>query len=117
MVTKAELSLIGDAELVEELSLLTTQTARMRARMADIMTELTAPVRITSAARAAVRGAPAGTGSYLPIVGNLYRSRGGAPRSGFRRRRGDARALLPRRDRGRTSPEEVGPACVVTRSW
>ncbi|HLV74606.1 hypothetical protein FHX41_6005 [Actinomadura hallensis] len=40
MVTKAELSLIGDAELVEELSQLTTQTARMRARMADIMAEL-----------------------------------------------------------------------------
>lgn len=40
MVTKAELGLIGDAELVEELSLLTTQTARMRARMADIMAEL-----------------------------------------------------------------------------
>lgn len=36
----AELGLIGDAELVEELSLLTTQTARMRARMADIMAEL-----------------------------------------------------------------------------
>jgi hypothetical protein len=40
VVTKAELGLIGDAELVEELSLLTTQTARMRARMADIMAEL-----------------------------------------------------------------------------
>ncbi|MFG2088741.1 MULTISPECIES: hypothetical protein [unclassified Spirillospora] len=40
MVTKAELGLIGDAELVEELSLLTTQAARMRARMADIMAEL-----------------------------------------------------------------------------
>jgi hypothetical protein len=39
-VTKAELGLIGDAELVEELSQLTTQTARMRARMADIMAEL-----------------------------------------------------------------------------
>ncbi|RKS79324.1 hypothetical protein BZB76_0784 [Actinomadura pelletieri DSM 43383] len=39
-MTKAQLGLIGDAELVEELSLLTTQTARMRARMADIMAEL-----------------------------------------------------------------------------
>lgn len=39
-MTKTELGLIGDAELVEELSLLTTQTARMRARMADIMAEL-----------------------------------------------------------------------------
>ncbi|MER7545018.1 hypothetical protein [Actinomadura sp.] len=39
-MTKAELGLIGDAELVEELSQLTTQTARMRARMADIMAEL-----------------------------------------------------------------------------
>ena len=37
---KAEFGLIGDAELVEELSLLTTQTARMRARMSDIMAEL-----------------------------------------------------------------------------
>ncbi|WP_433330881.1 hypothetical protein [Spirillospora sp. CA-294931] len=35
-----ELTIIGDAELVEELSALTTQTARMRARMADIMAEL-----------------------------------------------------------------------------
>ncbi|GGQ00731.1 hypothetical protein GCM10010187_15700 [Actinomadura coerulea] len=39
-VNKAELGLIGDAELVEELSMLTTQAARMRARMADIMAEL-----------------------------------------------------------------------------
>lgn len=31
---------IGELELVEELSLLTTQTARMRARMADIVAEL-----------------------------------------------------------------------------
>ncbi len=31
---------IGEVELVEELSLLTTQAARMRARMADIMAEL-----------------------------------------------------------------------------
>jgi hypothetical protein len=37
---QSELTVIGDAELVEELSLLTTQTARMRARMADIMAEL-----------------------------------------------------------------------------
>ncbi|MFC9971887.1 hypothetical protein ACIBF1_02930 [Spirillospora sp. NPDC050679] len=37
---KSELAVIGDAELVEELSLLTTQAARMRARMADIMAEL-----------------------------------------------------------------------------
>lgn len=35
-----ELMAIGDAELVEELSMLTTQTARMRARMVDIMEEL-----------------------------------------------------------------------------
>lgn len=35
-----ELGVVGDAELVEELSSLTTQTARMRARMADIMAEL-----------------------------------------------------------------------------
>ncbi|WP_165978556.1 hypothetical protein [Actinomadura darangshiensis] len=39
-MTEAELGLIGDAELVEELSMLTTQTGRMRARMADIMAEL-----------------------------------------------------------------------------
>jgi len=39
-VRQSELVAIGDAELVEELSLLTTQTARMRARMADIMAEL-----------------------------------------------------------------------------
>ncbi|MGK5556132.1 hypothetical protein ACSNOI_31400 [Actinomadura kijaniata] len=37
---ESELAVIGDAELVEELSMLTTQTARMRARMADIMAEL-----------------------------------------------------------------------------
>jgi hypothetical protein len=36
----AELQVIGDVELIEELSLLTTQTAHMRARMADIMAEL-----------------------------------------------------------------------------
>lgn len=35
-----ELMTIGDVELVEELSMLTTQTARMRARMVDIMEEL-----------------------------------------------------------------------------
>ncbi|MFD0683979.1 hypothetical protein [Actinomadura fibrosa] len=39
-MNQTELTVIGDAELVEELSLLTTQTARMRARMADIMAEL-----------------------------------------------------------------------------
>ncbi|WP_165495031.1 hypothetical protein [Actinomadura roseirufa] len=37
---QSELAVIGDVELVEELSMLTTQTARMRARMADIMAEL-----------------------------------------------------------------------------
>ncbi|MFG1998251.1 hypothetical protein ACGFNU_03775 [Spirillospora sp. NPDC048911] len=36
----SDFAVIGDAELVEELSVLTTQTARMRARMADIMAEL-----------------------------------------------------------------------------
>ncbi|GAA4640318.1 hypothetical protein GCM10023196_105330 [Actinoallomurus vinaceus] len=35
-----DLAAIDDAELVEELSMLTTQTARMRSRMADIMSEL-----------------------------------------------------------------------------
>jgi hypothetical protein len=35
-----ELAAIDDADLVEELSVLTTQTARMRSRMADIMSEL-----------------------------------------------------------------------------
>lgn len=39
-MTNAELGLIDDGELVEELSLLTTQTGRMRARMSDIMAEL-----------------------------------------------------------------------------
>ncbi|MDL4816687.1 hypothetical protein [Actinomadura opuntiae] len=39
-MNSSELGVIGDAELVEELSMLTTQTARMRARMADIMAEL-----------------------------------------------------------------------------
>jgi hypothetical protein len=49
---ESELAVIGDAELVEELSLLTTQTARMRARMADIMAEL-------ERRRCAARSAPA----------------------------------------------------------
>ncbi|REE97238.1 hypothetical protein [Thermomonospora umbrina] len=40
MVDMSDLGVIGDTELVEELSMLTTQTARMRARMVDIMTEL-----------------------------------------------------------------------------
>jgi hypothetical protein len=35
-----EIAALGDVELIEELSLLTTQTARMRARMSDIMAEL-----------------------------------------------------------------------------
>jgi hypothetical protein len=35
-----DLAMLGDVELIDELSLLTTQTARMRARMADIMAEL-----------------------------------------------------------------------------
>jgi hypothetical protein len=35
-----ELTTIDDADLIEELSVLTTQTARMRSRMADIMSEL-----------------------------------------------------------------------------
>lgn len=35
-----DLATLGDVELVDELSLLTTQTARMRARMADIIAEL-----------------------------------------------------------------------------
>lgn len=35
-----ELTAIDDVELIEELSMLTTQTARMRARMADIVSEL-----------------------------------------------------------------------------
>jgi hypothetical protein len=32
--------MLGDVELIDELSLLTTQTARMRVRMADIIAEL-----------------------------------------------------------------------------
>lgn len=39
-MNSTELDTLGDVELIEELSLLTTQTARMRARMADIMAEL-----------------------------------------------------------------------------
>ena len=35
-----EVRTAGDVELVEELSLLTTQAGRMRARMAEIMAEL-----------------------------------------------------------------------------
>jgi hypothetical protein len=35
-----DLATLGDVELIDELSLLTTQAARMRARMADIMAEL-----------------------------------------------------------------------------
>ncbi|MGH3379823.1 MAG: hypothetical protein ACRDP6_34345 [Actinoallomurus sp.] len=39
MMTR-ELAAVDDVELIEELSLLTTQTARMRSRMTDIMSEL-----------------------------------------------------------------------------
>ncbi|MEV5750991.1 hypothetical protein AB0L00_24475 [Actinoallomurus sp. NPDC052308] len=39
MITR-DLAAIDDTELIEELSMLTTQTARMRSRMADIMSEL-----------------------------------------------------------------------------
>ena len=39
MMTR-ELTAVDDVELIEELSILTTQTARMRSRMADIMSEL-----------------------------------------------------------------------------
>jgi hypothetical protein len=35
-----ELTAVDDVELIEELSMLTTQTARMRSRMSDIMSEL-----------------------------------------------------------------------------
>ena len=35
-----DLATLGDVELIDELSMLATQTARMRARMADIMAEL-----------------------------------------------------------------------------
>ncbi|WP_235018210.1 hypothetical protein [Thermomonospora echinospora] len=47
----SDLGVIGDAELVEELSMLTTQTARMRARMADIMAELDRRRRAAGAGR------------------------------------------------------------------
>ncbi|GAA2120107.1 hypothetical protein [Actinomadura alba] len=40
MTETHDLEVIGDAELVEELSMLTTQTARMRSRMVDIIAEL-----------------------------------------------------------------------------
>lgn len=40
MMISRELAGIDDAELIEELSMLTTQTARMRSRMVDIMSEL-----------------------------------------------------------------------------
>jgi hypothetical protein len=54
----SDLEVIGDAELVEELSMLTTQTARMRARMADIMAELDRRRRAAHAGRSGpVRGA------------------------------------------------------------
>jgi hypothetical protein len=39
MMTR-ELTTVDDVELIEELSMLTTQTARMRSRMADIISEL-----------------------------------------------------------------------------
>ncbi len=39
-MSTCELTTIDDVELIEELSLLTTQTARMRSRMVDIMSEL-----------------------------------------------------------------------------
>lgn len=39
MMTR-DLTAVDDVELIEELSMLTTQTARMRSRMADIMSEL-----------------------------------------------------------------------------
>jgi hypothetical protein len=39
MMTR-ELMAVDDVELIEELSMLTTQTARLRSRMADIMSEL-----------------------------------------------------------------------------
>jgi hypothetical protein len=40
MMTTRDLTAVDDVELIEELSLLTTQTARMRSRMAEIMSEL-----------------------------------------------------------------------------
>ncbi|MFI0356592.1 hypothetical protein [Actinomadura sp. 9N407] len=54
---QSELAVIGDAELVEELSVLTTQTARMRARMVDIMAELDRRRCVKTPAGAAGRGA------------------------------------------------------------
>jgi hypothetical protein len=39
-ISGTDLVTLEDVELIEELSLLTTQTARMRARMSDIMAEL-----------------------------------------------------------------------------
>ena len=51
-----ELDRIGEVELVEELSLLTTQAARMRARMADIVAELDR--------RRQCRAKPAAAGSH-----------------------------------------------------
>lgn len=39
MMTR-ELMTVDDVDLIEELSMLTTQTARMRSRMADIISEL-----------------------------------------------------------------------------
>jgi hypothetical protein len=52
-VNSTELDTLGDMELIEELSLLTTQTARMRARMADIMAELDRRRSATVGSRAA----------------------------------------------------------------
>jgi hypothetical protein len=54
---QSELAVIGDVELVEELSVLTTQTARMRARMADIMAELDRRRCAKTPAGSAARGA------------------------------------------------------------
>lgn len=51
----SELVTIGDSELVDELSLLTTQTARMRARMVDIMAELDRRRCLAAAGHAARR--------------------------------------------------------------
>jgi hypothetical protein len=39
MMTR-ELTTVDDVDLIEELTMLTTQTARMRSRMADIISEL-----------------------------------------------------------------------------
>lgn len=35
-----ELTTVDDVDLIDELTMLTTQTARMRSRMADIISEL-----------------------------------------------------------------------------